>query len=161
MPAKKKIPSPVASGRSPSLTSKAPAATPLSAPQTSTPTAPSPVPDPHTAWQQAHDSLQQAFEQGNRSLDLTEDETQRSLLNKLLDTLSDELTALNQEEIEGRTISLAAASQELGGGIEDLRDLKQQIQQISDKIAQGAEVVSAINSALGGIATLLATFPAI
>ncbi len=164
MPADKKNTSPAVSGRSLSLTTAPPIATPPTAtqpPAAVEPSAPPLPPDPHTVWQQAHDSLQKALEQGNRSLDQTQGKKQRKLLNQLLDKLSDELTALNQEDIEGHTISLQAASLQLGAGIESLRDLKQQIQQISANIAEAAEIVGAIDSALSGISSLLATFAAV
>ncbi len=160
MTAEKKLPSPPASRQPSSGANKPRKAKSLSAPAAVAPSAVPSAPDPHTVWQQAHDSLQQALEQGNRSLDQTKGDKERKLLNQLLDKLSDELTALNQEDIEARTISLQAASIQLGGGIASLRDLKQQIQQISATIAEAAEVVGAIDSALSGISSLLGTFAA-
>lgn len=111
-------------------------------------------------WQQAHDALQAAFEQGNSSLDKTEG-TPRKKLNDLLDTLSDEITALNQEDLKKHTVSLQAANQQLGAGTAKLQTLRDDIDDISDSIADAAKVVTAINDALSGITAFLATFPAI
>ncbi len=112
-----------------------------------------------SAWKQAHDALEAALEEGNRSLDQTKDKHQRDLLNELLDTISAELTALNREGMESQTISLQAASQQLGAGIASLKSLRQQLDQISGTIANAAKVVDAVNGVLSGIQAFLGTFP--
>ncbi len=117
--------------------------------------------DDNAAWQQAHDALELALEQGNRSLDQTRDKQQRKTFNALLDTISNELTALNQEDMRDRTLSLQAASQQLGAGIESLKALRQQIAQIADDIADAAKVVAAVDGVLSGLQVFLATFPAL
>ncbi len=117
--------------------------------------------DPHAIWQQAHDALQAALELGTHSLDQTKDKQQRDLLNTLLDALSAELTALNQEDMESHTISLQAASQQLDTGLADLKSLRQEIDQVSSAIANAAKVVTAVDEVLSGIQAFLATFPAL
>ena len=133
-----------------------PAATVVSA---LTPRSPAPLPgNDNAAWQRAHDALQAVFDKGNGILDQTRDK-QRATLNSLLDTISDELTALDQEDMENHTISLQAASQQLGGGIARLQSLRDEIAQIAHIISDAAKVVSAIDGALSGLTSFLATFP--
>jgi hypothetical protein len=117
--------------------------------------------DPHAVWQTAHDALQTAFEAGNHLLDQLHDPDQRALLNSILGILSDELTALNREEMEDRTISLAAANQQLGAGIARLKVLQGQLAQIAATISEAAKVASAINNVVSGLEFFLGTFPAL
>ena len=111
------------------------------------------------AWQSAHDVLEAALEEGSQSINHTQDPTQLKLLDQLLDTLSDELTALNQEDMRSRTISLKAASHQLGEGIDALKDLRKKIAAITSGVDNVAQVVIAIDSVLSGLSSFLATFP--
>ncbi len=122
---------------------------------------PAPAPDTHLLWQEAHDALEAALEQGNRSLDQTVGEHPRKLLNAMLDTISDELTALNREDMQNHTISLQAAAQQLGGGITRLKQLRAEIAEIASTLAETAKVVGVINTVLSGVTSFLATFSAL
>ena len=143
-------------------TTQTPAAKPQAAQSASiiVPPAPSTASTATDSWQQAHDALQTAFDRGNQILDQTQG-AQRATLNRLLDTLSGELTALDQEDMESRTLSLQAQSQQLDTGIANLKSLRAEIAQIATTIADAAEVVTAIDGALSGLKSFLATFPAL
>ena len=55
----------------------------------------------------------------------TQDQRSSGSSTRLLDTLTDELTALNQEDMRSRTISLKAASHQFGEGIDALKEPSQ------------------------------------
>lgn len=113
---------------------------------------------PHAIWQAAHDNFEAAFERGNALLDRLHDKDQRKVLNDTLDTLSNELTALNQEDMENHTISLQAATSQLGTGIDKLKELQHEIAKITGTIAEADKVVEAVGSVIGGLESFLSTF---
>ena len=114
---------------------------------------------PEDPWQKAHDALEDALEVANRALDQSKDAGYRSSLNLLIDALSDELTAINQDEIKEHTISLEAAGHELKDGIQSLTTLQHQLNEISAEIATAAEVVTAVGGAVSGLKSMLSSFP--
>lgn len=114
--------------------------------------------DPHAIWQAAHDNFQAAFERGNALLDQLQDAGQRKVMNDTLDTLSNELTALNQEDMENHTISLQAATGQLGAGIDKLKELQHEIAKITGTIAEADKVAEAVGSVIGGLESFLSTF---
>ncbi len=109
-------------------------------------------------WQQVHDQLEEALVLGNESLDQAKGDA-LLVLNRTLDTLSAELTALNAEDIQSRTISLQAAEQQLGAGIGKLKTLHAQLDGISDAFANAAKVAQVVDIAVSGISSFLTTFP--
>ena len=128
----------------------------FAAPQTSTALSEG---DAQAAWQVAHDALQLAFDHGSALVSTLHDKDQIAVLNATLDTLSDELTALDQEDIHNHTVSLKAATQQLGAGIARLKDLQQQLVKIADAITDAAKVIAAIDGVISGLESLLKTFP--
>jgi hypothetical protein len=127
------------------------ASVPVAAPPPETQTDPA-----AKAWQQAHDSVQAAFEQANVAFDASRDPQQRKVLSALADTLSDQLADLNREDMRNRTISLQAASSQLLDGEKKLADLKQQLSDIAQDFAMAAEVIDGIDSAISGVKGFLA-----
>ncbi len=117
----------------------------------------SPATTPAT-WQQVHDQLEAALVLGNESLNQAKGDA-LLVLNRTLDTLSAELTALNAEDVQSRTISLQAAEQQLGAGIGKLKTLHAQLDGISDAFADAAKIAQVVDIAISGMSSFLTTFP--
>jgi hypothetical protein len=111
--------------------------------------------DPQAAWQAAHDSLQALEDESNEAYDEAKTQAQRDILDALSDPIEAALTALNQEDMESRTLAFSAAAADLKAPLAQLSTLKDQLNAVAAGFAKAASVVSAIDAAVSDLSSYI------
>ena len=109
--------------------------------------------NPQTALQQAHAAAQALHNQLKATNAIGADSATISDAMFNIDTI---LTALNQEDMASRTGQMQAAGNELTSAVQDLADLKDQLDDIAGRIATLADIGGKVDSLLKTVKSIFA-----
>ena len=111
--------------------------------------------DDAIAWQTAHDSAQALSDLYNANFDKATTDLQRAVLDKLADAASATLTILDQEEMATRTGAIDTAEGPLQGAINNLSQLKTELEAVSEGFEEASVVISGIDQVVGDVQALI------
>ena len=111
--------------------------------------------DDAIAWQTAHDSTQALSDLYNANFDKATTDLQRAVLDKLADAASATLTILDQEEMATRTGAIDTAEGPLQGAINNLSQLKTELEAVSEGFEEASVVISSIDQVVGDVQALI------